>query len=231
MAWGARLVPLAGTHGAGDDLAPGGVYDPALVRFLEHSLRRGGVAVDVGAGIGAATVRMAQLVGPTGQVLALEPDPGAFAVLEDNLVRSGVSGWARAMPVAAFSETTTLVLDPIAASPAVAEGIPLDELLADMGVVDVVTVEAGGRELHVLEGMAGVVAHRRVRTLALRPVPAALGEDRAPLRRLLQGYTERDGATIGTVTASGSVAPATVHDALSAHARARVIVRFGRTAR
>ena len=47
------------------------------------------VVVDVGANWGYFTLMAAQLIGRTGRVLAVEPDPRMFALLQRNLSLNG----------------------------------------------------------------------------------------------------------------------------------------------
>ena len=61
------------------------VPEPEVVHLLFHALREGDVVVDGGANIGFFSVLMAKLVGPTGRVLAVEPDPHNVALLRRNL--------------------------------------------------------------------------------------------------------------------------------------------------
>jgi FkbM family methyltransferase len=49
------------------------------------------VAIDVGANVGAYTLRMSQLVGPSGRVYAFEPVPGTFASLTRNVNAVGAT--------------------------------------------------------------------------------------------------------------------------------------------
>lgn len=51
---------------------------------LRRFLRPGDVAIDIGAHTGDSTIPIALAVGPTGCVLALEPNPFVFPVLEKN---------------------------------------------------------------------------------------------------------------------------------------------------
>lgn len=56
----------------------------AAVDQLRRFLRAGDVAIDIGAHSGDTTIPMALAVGPSGRVLALEPNPYVFPVLERN---------------------------------------------------------------------------------------------------------------------------------------------------
>ena len=59
--------------------------EPEVVHLLFHALREGDVIVDGGANIGFFSVLMSKLVGPTGRVLAVEPDSHNVALLRRNL--------------------------------------------------------------------------------------------------------------------------------------------------
>ena len=56
----------------------------AVVDQLRRFLRAGDVAIDIGAHSGDTSIPIALAVGPTGAVLALEPNPYVFPVLERN---------------------------------------------------------------------------------------------------------------------------------------------------
>lgn len=56
----------------------------AQVDALRQFLRQGDVVIDIGAHTGDTTVPFALAVGPTGLVLALEPNPYVFKVLQTN---------------------------------------------------------------------------------------------------------------------------------------------------
>jgi len=62
-----------------------GEYEPGMVAVLESRLKPGSVFVDVGANEGYLSVIAARLVGPSGRVLAVEPQRRLRAVLERNL--------------------------------------------------------------------------------------------------------------------------------------------------
>jgi FkbM family methyltransferase len=59
-------------------------------RFLEQVLKPGGLVVDVGANIGMISIRSAKLVGPTGRVIAIEPNPGIAPFCKENIRLNGL---------------------------------------------------------------------------------------------------------------------------------------------
>ena len=58
-------------------------YEAQLWQYLLP--RPGDVFLDVGANVGWYTLHVAQMVGPEGLVLAVEPSPDSFAVLKENI--------------------------------------------------------------------------------------------------------------------------------------------------
>jgi FkbM family methyltransferase len=59
-------------------------------RFLEQVLKPGGLVVDVGANIGMISIRSAKLVGPTGRVIAIEPNPNIAPFCKENIRLNGL---------------------------------------------------------------------------------------------------------------------------------------------
>jgi FkbM family methyltransferase len=55
-----------------------------MVNFFRAYSRAGGTAIDIGAHSGDTTIPMALAVGPSGTVLALEPNPHVFSILQKN---------------------------------------------------------------------------------------------------------------------------------------------------
>jgi FkbM family methyltransferase len=62
-----------------------GVVDPPQTRFMCSVLKKGMNVVDVGANVGYFTCIMANLIAPTGEVHAFEPDRTNFRLLRRNL--------------------------------------------------------------------------------------------------------------------------------------------------
>ena len=77
-----RLDVARWSHPGAYRLAPAQVQ--ATVDQLRRFLRPGDVAIDIGAHAGDTSIPIALAVGPTGAVLALEPNPYVFPVLQRN---------------------------------------------------------------------------------------------------------------------------------------------------
>lgn len=75
-------------------------WEPDEGAFLRKVIRSGDVVVDIGANIGYFTLLAASLVGSTGRVIAVEPDPANLALLRANLWANGVTN-ATVLPMAA----------------------------------------------------------------------------------------------------------------------------------
>jgi FkbM family methyltransferase len=63
----------------------GGVFERGTAQALGRLVEPSALVIDIGANIGAHTLRLARLVGPHGRVLAFEPTDFAFQKLQRNL--------------------------------------------------------------------------------------------------------------------------------------------------
>ena len=61
------------------------LYDSKEFAFLKRNLFEGDVFLDIGASIGTYTVVASSLVGPNGSVVAIEPVPETFQILQENV--------------------------------------------------------------------------------------------------------------------------------------------------
>jgi FkbM family methyltransferase len=66
-----------------------GVYEPAVVNAIHNIVKPGWVCADVGAHLGYITLLLAKQVGPKGKVIAFEPFPNNFQVLQSNIALNG----------------------------------------------------------------------------------------------------------------------------------------------
>ena len=156
---------------AGDE-----VITPAIVQegrweadegaWLRATVRPGQTVIDCGANIGYFSVLASQLVGPRGNVIAVEPDRDNLTLLTHNLWRNGCEN-VRVVPAAAWRERGVLTLrrsptntgDHRTFAPG-GEGlvpcVTLDEVLAGQRV-DVVKIDTQGSDHHVVEGLGAAL--------------------------------------------------------------------------
>ena len=60
--------------------------EPAFMHIVKQEIREGMVALDLGANIGYVTITLAGLIGETGTIYALEPEPRNFNILSKNIL-------------------------------------------------------------------------------------------------------------------------------------------------
>jgi FkbM family methyltransferase len=144
-----------------------GVWEPAETSYLQAVLRPGQTFVDVGAHVGYFSVLAAKRVGPTGAMIAIEPEPRNLDLLRRNIVRNGCRN-VRVVPFAAHSVRgwMSLALDeenrgahrlvPLHQAGTAVQCVPLDDLLP--ATVDVVKVDAQGYDHEVIAGLERTIA-------------------------------------------------------------------------
>lgn len=158
-------------------------YEPSETALLRRLLGPGMVFVDVGANIGYYAVLAGHRVGPTGKVLAVEPDPHNFRLLRRNIAANAL-GNVQAVRAALGDRDGVALLrcsstnfgdhrigcsaDPNHATARPVELTTFDKLVdrVGLGSIDVVKMDVQGYEHHVVAGMAGALAaNRRIRIL------------------------------------------------------------------
>jgi FkbM family methyltransferase len=169
-----------------------GLYEPPATRVVQHHLRPGGTAVDLGANWGYFSLLAAASVGPAGTVHALEPDPRQFEALTRNVAMNGFRQIATLQAAASADEgRVSLVgyddLDANRGVSRIAEpsapgkrfevpSTSVDALTAGCPQVDLVKIDVEGAEDAVLEGMSAGLSARRYRTILLELHPGLLRE-------------------------------------------------------
>lgn len=185
-------------------------YEPDSVAVFRSAARPGDLVFDIGANIGQTAVLFAEIVGPAGAVVALEPTEAAFNVLQINKTLNGLE---HLLPVrraaGAMEGSAEIVVDTrtggrTSSLRSIASGGPrgatqsvrvttLDALTAEHGVPDFVKIDVEGWELEVLRGAAMdtyAPATRffiEVRQDTMREVLATLGAHGYRCRLLEQG--------------------------------------------
>jgi FkbM family methyltransferase len=176
-------------------------------RLMAAALHPGAIVVDVGANVGYNTVYAAQLVGPTGRVIAVEPADDNLAVLRENISSSDlhnvvVHGVAagRAREVRDFflrgeiSAVNSLFPESCYAAVSGVTQVrvaPLDDLVG--GYPDLVKIDVEGAELDVLAGMPRLLRapdiHLIVEWHPVLQQAAGYAADELPRTLLAQHFT------------------------------------------
>ena len=151
------------------DAGPEGL-EPGTRRVLSKLLVPGATFVDVGAHIGLLTLAGARAVGASGKVLAIEPVPLSFELLQRSLTINGLAGWVegKCQALGAHRARCKFFVRDVLGHSSLTQGefaaggdeievsvTPLDELVRRGERVDVIKIDVEGAELAVLEGMTG----------------------------------------------------------------------------
>jgi FkbM family methyltransferase len=154
-----------------------GLFEPHVVEAMRHHVRPGAVAYDVGANVGYHTLYLADLVGPSGKVLAFEPNPSDHARLQWN-VQANQARSVRILnqAVAAASGTVSFATFEVAGIHRIATGeVPADAKMIQVPAVslddfvyahgnptpDFIKIDVEGGEDEVLRGAARLLAAAR----------------------------------------------------------------------
>ncbi|HZT08344.1 MAG TPA: FkbM family methyltransferase [Chloroflexota bacterium] len=166
---------------AADDLAVSaqlrkGSYEPGVTSVFRRFVKPGMNVVDVGANIGYYTMLSASIVGPTGHVLAVEPNPQNVKLLEasrrvngfDNVTAvQAAAGRATGLLIlnSSYSNGTTSDLPPEFTDAFMAmETVPclrLDALTAEKRPIRFIKIDVEGAEYNALLGCQSVIESDR----------------------------------------------------------------------
>ncbi|HXG54230.1 MAG TPA: FkbM family methyltransferase [Vicinamibacterales bacterium] len=75
-------------------------YEPELLHVLRERLRPGGCLFDIGANLGIWVLHAARLTGPSGRIVAFEPNPSTADILRTHLRMNGIEQQVRVEPLA-----------------------------------------------------------------------------------------------------------------------------------
>lgn len=165
---------------AADDAAVGRYvreanYEPEVTAVFRRLLRPGMAVIDIGANIGYFSMLAATLVGPSGHVLAVEPNPRNARLLEASRRVNGFDNVV-VCQTAAGRETGLLVLN-TSHSNGTTSGLPpevndllgattvpcvtIDALVGDTRRIDFVKIDVEGAEYNALLGAEAMIRRCR----------------------------------------------------------------------
>jgi len=156
-------------------------YEEHVRAAVRESLQEGDVALDVGANVGVITLLAASIVGNSGRVIAVEPNPDNLQLLYRGIVYNRFTN-IEVLPYAAsnqrnfFSLTGGRSNTHLIRARAPEEGgffvqsVVLDELLGDLVRVNFVKMDIEGHEPQAMAGFARVIEkHRPVFLVEFNP--------------------------------------------------------------
>lgn len=168
------------------------VYEANEIAACRRLIRAGDRVLDIGANIGYYTVLLSQLAGETGRIIAVEPDPANFVLLERNLALNHCRNvTTHQLALSDHASTATLyhcefntgmhrlypsvccVEDGIGVT-----SVPGDELVQDG--LDFIKIDIEGYELPALKGLRGTLHAHHARLAVLTEF--------SPLALLEAGY-------------------------------------------
>jgi FkbM family methyltransferase len=176
----ARL-PRFSIFASNDDLAighhvlRGHPYDPGIAAIFNRYVKSGMAVVDIGANIGCFTMLLASLVGPSGLVVAVEPNPENIKLLEAS---RRVNGFDQVLVIqAAAGRQTGLLALNVSHSNGMTGDLPgkfdaifasrpvpcfaLDAILPKDRRISVIKIDTEGAELNALIGLSETIDHDR----------------------------------------------------------------------
>lgn len=153
-------------------------YEPHVSRVVSELLSEGDTFVDVGANIGYFAMLAASIVGPTGRVIAFEPNPANCDLVRRSAEANAFAGRIELHPAAVAERRMQLhLVTPgidsngrlaTSAEEAVVEtdlpsieAVTLDETLADLERIDVIKLDVEGAEARAWQGMQAIIARYR----------------------------------------------------------------------
>ena len=155
-----------------------GEFSEAEHEFLASLLGPGDFVIEVGSNIGAHTIGLAKIVGASGQIFAIEPQPAIFRSLCANLALNSLFNVQPfACGCGSHRDTMTVVtaIDYSAATAHNSGGVslsqtgdgipvsvmPLDELVGDIPSLRLIKIDVEGMEREVLLGANGIIEKHR----------------------------------------------------------------------
>jgi FkbM family methyltransferase len=211
--WGAKMLVDTRDAAISAWIVLDGLWETHVTQWLQETLRPGQTFVDVGANVGYFTLLGAQLVGPQGNVVAVEAHPGLADLLRRNVVMNGLFGYVTTWNRAAWSSSTTVhlhqrlnysgassvgaigqeALDRLGDVEEMVEvqAVAVDDLLEGLPCVDVLKMDIEGAELQAFTGLSRTLEKSRTIAVMFEWAPALIegvGDKAEALVDLLEGH-------------------------------------------
>jgi FkbM family methyltransferase len=164
-------------QGFASNILMDGFWEMWATIAISRIVKPGMIAIDIGANFGYYSLLLADLVGPAGKLVAVEPNPHAISKLRDSLALNGFSGRSRIIEAAAGAsadgsvnlyatlnepKNATLVPDGFNVDSKIARisTVPLwtaEHIAHEFGRVDFIKIDAEGAEEAIIKGLGPVL--------------------------------------------------------------------------
>jgi FkbM family methyltransferase len=187
----------------GPHLLRNGFWESWITQALARCLRPGQRCVDLGANYGYYSLLMADGIGPSGRILAVEPNPEIATLLTRNLAVNGFSANATVvegaatdhagdrvsvyMPPGRMMNTSMFLAGLAGVTEIEVETVTVDQITAGWDRVDLIKVDIEGAEESVWRGMQGTLARNEAIVVVLEFNPGRHCDDRDFLERMQRG--------------------------------------------
>lgn len=129
-------------------------WEPFTTELVKRELKKGQIAIDIGASIGYFTNLFARCVGKLGKVYSFEPTPNQFPYLLSNIKVNGYNEIVKAFNIAAWDKNEDIEMPPIDKK-FICKARKIDDILEEEKVknIDFIKIDVDGSEPQVLKGL------------------------------------------------------------------------------
>lgn len=233
-----KMIVDTGDVGLSSHLLLDGYWEMWLTELLVKVVKPGMKVVDIGANLGYFSLLMADLVGPTGQVHAFEPNAALASRMTQSLALNGFSAIATVHEQAlADTEADVLLFIP-QGEPKNGHLLPADhptstddrvethlmrtrrlDSYPELYDADIIKIDADTSEMMIWHGMSGILEQGRPLTVVLEFARVRYADPGAFIDRILA-----DGFTLAVITLDGGVQPIDREAILAAPAQEDVML-------
>ncbi|MGE3809686.1 MAG: FkbM family methyltransferase [Gemmataceae bacterium] len=182
-----------------------GTYEETETNLVRRLLKPGDTFIDVGANIGWYTLIAARLVGPTGKVIAFEPEPTNFALLKKNVEANGLTNVVLVQKALSdkpgslklYINEENLGAHSITHGPdeknyVEVEALPLDDYLrGEKKAINLIKIDCEGAEGLILAGMTSTLKHQEDMNLLVEFAPESLEKTGHDLDAILSDFASQ----------------------------------------
>ena len=184
-----------------------GFWEVWLTQFIARTIKPGSVVIDIGANFGYYSTLMADLVGPAGHCIGVEPNPDTASDLQDTLAINGFAHRTTLIKKAITERTgenfkfiipsdepknARLIQEDLFEIPDVGsqiievKGETIDNMISNWPNIDFIKIDAEGAEIYAIKGMTQLL--KRCRPTIVMEFNAARPGSKILLDEILQYY-------------------------------------------